>query len=107
MLAIDGEASDLGGDFQARIEPLLRGPQTRYRTESAFSLVETHELGGKVAVRADGQVVSALWNRALKMRFCELERLLGKKTMVVEILKEATEIARGKSLISRMPLPFN
>ena len=42
--------------------------------------------GGKVAVQADDQVVSALENRALKKRVCELERLLGKKTMEVEIL---------------------
>jgi transposase len=62
--------------------------------------------GGKVAVQADDQVVSASENRALKKRVRELERLLGKKTMEVEILKEAIEIAREKKLISRTPLPF-
>jgi len=36
----------------------------------------------------------------------ELERLLGKKTMGVEILKEGIKIAREKKLISRTPLPF-
>ena len=41
-----------------------------------------------------------------KKRVRELERLLGKKTMEVEILKEAIEIAREKKLISRTPLPW-
>ena len=62
--------------------------------------------GGKVAVQADDQVVSASEARALKKRVRELERLLGKKTMEVEILKEAIEIAREKKQISRTPLPF-
>ena len=62
--------------------------------------------GGKVAVQADEEVISVSENRALKKRVRELERLLGKKTMEVEILKEAIEIAREKKLISRTPLPF-
>ena len=53
--------------------------------------------GGKVAVQADEEVVSVSENRALKKRVRELERLLGKKTMEVEILKEAIEIAREKN----------
>lgn len=62
--------------------------------------------GGKKAVAADDQVVSASEVRALKKQIRELERLLGKKTMEVEILKDAIEIAREKKLISRTPLPF-
>jgi len=62
--------------------------------------------GGKVAVQADDQVVSASEARTLKKRVRELERLLGKKTMEVEILKEGIKIAREKKLISRTPLPF-
>jgi transposase len=62
--------------------------------------------GGKVAVQADDEVVSASELRQFKKRVRELERLLGKKTMEVEILKEAIEIAREKKLISRTPLPF-
>lgn len=34
----------------------------------------------------------------------ELQRLLGKKTMEVEILKEAVEWGRSKNLIARSPL---
>lgn len=62
--------------------------------------------GGMAAIKADDQVVSAAETRAMKKRIRELERLLGRKTMEVEILKEALEIAREKKLISRMPLPL-
>ncbi len=62
--------------------------------------------GGKVAVQADDRVVSAAEARALRKRVQDLERLLGKKTMEVEILKEALDVAREKKLISRTPLPF-
>lgn len=60
--------------------------------------------GGKVAVGADDAVVSAQEQRELKRRIRELERALGRKTMEVEILKEAIEVAREKKLISRVPL---
>lgn len=62
--------------------------------------------GGKAAVQADDLVVSIGESNALKKRIRDLERLLGKKTMEAEILKEALEIAREKKLISRTPLPF-
>lgn len=40
----------------------------------------------------------------LEKRVRELERLLGKKTMENEILREAVDIAREKKLILRRPL---
>jgi transposase len=42
--------------------------------------------------------------RALQAQIRELQRLLGKKTLEAEILKEALEIARSKKLLSRAPL---
>ena len=39
--------------------------------------------------------------KKLKARIRELERALGRKTMDVEILTEAVELAREKKLISR------
>jgi transposase len=42
--------------------------------------------------------------KELKRRIRELERMLGRKTMESEILKDALEIAREKKLISRIPL---
>lgn len=62
--------------------------------------------GGKVAIQADDRVVSVAEAKVLKKRIRDLERLLGRKTMEVEILKEAIDIAREKKLISRSPLPF-
>lgn len=60
--------------------------------------------GGKEAVRVDDEVVGAAEVRELKREIRELQRLLGKKTLENEILKEALDVARSKKLISRMPL---
>jgi len=63
--------------------------------------------GGKEAVRVDEDVVAASEVRRLEERVRELERLLGRKTMEVEILKEALDLARVKkpTLLSRSQLP--
>jgi transposase len=42
--------------------------------------------------------------KQLKARIREWERLLGEKTLEVEILKEALEVVREKKLLLRMPL---
>ncbi len=60
--------------------------------------------GALCAVRADEEVVGASEVKQLKVRIRELERLLGKKTLEVEILKEALEVVREKKLLLRMPL---
>jgi len=62
------------------------------------------EEGALSAVGADEGVVPASEVKELKRHIRKLERLLGKKTMEVEILKEAVRIAREKKLISRVPL---
>ena len=63
--------------------------------------------GGKEAVRVDEDVVAASEVHRLEARVRELERLLGRKTMEVEILKEALDLARVKkpTLLSRSQLP--
>ena len=63
--------------------------------------------GGKEAVRADDDVVAASEVRRLQERVRELERLLGRKTMEVEILKEAFDQAWAKKpiLLSHSPPP--
>lgn len=53
--------------------------------------------GGKEAVRADADVVAASEVRRLEQRVRDLERLLGRKTMEVEILKEALDLVRVKN----------
>ena len=59
--------------------------------------------GGKEAVRADDAVVASSEVRALEKRIRELERVLGKKTLKNEILREALKIAQEKKLISHLP----
>jgi len=61
--------------------------------------------GALIAVGADDQVVPASEVKQLKVQIRELERLLGKKTMEAEILRDAIRIAQEKKLLLRMPLP--
>jgi transposase len=56
--------------------------------------------GGHEAVRADDEVVPASDVRRFEERVRELERHLGRKTLEVEILKEALERTRAKKVIS-------
>ena len=58
--------------------------------------------GGKEAIRADDEVVAKAEILALQKRVRELERVLGKKTLENEILREAVKLAHEK-LISRLP----
>ena len=60
--------------------------------------------GGKEAVRVDDAVVGSAEVRALEKRIRELERVLGKKTLENEILREALKVAQEKKLISHLPL---
>ena len=62
-----------------------------------------HE-GALSAVDAGEAVVPISEAKELRSRIRELERLLGRKTMEVEIIKDAIRIAREKKLISRVPL---
>ena len=57
--------------------------------------------GALTAIDANEPVVAASEVKRLKKQVHELQRLLGKKTMEAEILKEAVELAREKKLISR------
>lgn len=63
--------------------------------------------GGSVAVTGDDDVTSNRQVRQMEERIRELERQLGRKTMEVEILKEALDKARPKkaTLLMRSPLP--
>lgn len=52
--------------------------------------------GGSIAVAADDSVTGNKTVRDMEARIRELERQLGRKTMEVEILKEAREKSRAK-----------
>ena len=62
------------------------------------------ENGALTAVGANEDVVPASEMKALKAQIRQLERVLGQKTLQIEILKEAVTLAREKKLISRAPL---
>lgn len=59
--------------------------------------------GALSAVGAEEEVVPASEVKDLKARIRELERLLGKKTMEVEILKEAVALSREKKRLMAAP----
>jgi transposase len=61
--------------------------------------------GGHAAVKADEDVVAVGKVRDLEQRVRELERLLGRKTLEVEVLKEALSAAREKKPVWQLPSP--
>ena len=63
------------------------------------------EQGELESLGADEQVVPLSEAKQLQARVRELERLLGKKTLEAEILKEALELSRSKKLLLRSNWP--
>lgn len=63
------------------------------------------EQGELESLGADEQVVPVSEAKQLRARVHELERLLGRKTLEVEILKEALELTRSKKLLLRSNWP--
>ena len=61
------------------------------------------EAGSLSAVGSDESVVPVSQVQALEHQVRELQRLLGKKTLENEILKEAVEVARAKKWLLRSP----
>lgn len=61
--------------------------------------------GGLMSVKDDAPAISASEAKKLKKEIKQLQRLLGKKTLQVELLQEAVAIGREKKLISLQPLP--
>ncbi len=62
------------------------------------------EDGALKGVECEDSVVSNKEIKKLKARIRELEAALGRKSLDVEILKEAVKLGREKKLISRQPL---
>lgn len=61
--------------------------------------------GSLMTINKKEDLVPASEVKVLKNQIKQLQQLLGKKTVQVEILKEAIEIGREKKLISRQPFP--
>jgi transposase len=66
-----------------------------------FTWKRTMDEGAIEGLRAGERVVAESEVRELKARVRELERLLGKKTMENEVLKDALELVRSKKLLLR------
>jgi transposase len=62
-----------------------------------FTWRRLYASGGLSAVRAGEEVVAASEYRALQQQVRELQRLLGKKTLENEILREALDVAQPKN----------
>lgn len=56
-------------------------------------------------IRCQEELVPKSQIKELERQIRELERMLGKKTLEVEILREGMKIAQEKKLILRQPLP--
>ena len=69
-----------------------------------FKWRRQYEDGSLTAVASGEEVVPASELAAANKQIRELQRLLGKKTMEAEILKEAVEFARTKKWIAHAPL---
>jgi transposase len=62
------------------------------------------ESGALIGIKTEEELVPVSEVNDLKKRIKQLERVLGQKTMDIEILREAVKIGREKKLISRQPL---
>lgn len=82
----------------------LVGRRYGISTSQLFKWRRLMEEGSLSSLGADEAVVPESDVKRLKAQVRELERMLGRKTMEVEILKEAVKIGREKKLISRSPL---
>jgi transposase len=68
-----------------------------------FSWRRLHAEGSLSAMAASEEVVPASDYHALQHQVRELQRLLGKKTLENEILREALELAQPKKRLLRQP----
>ena len=69
-----------------------------------FHWRKLERIGALIAVEAGETVVPAAELETARRQIRELQRLLGKKSFEVEILKEAVEVARERKWIARSPL---
>jgi transposase len=70
-----------------------------------FAWRKLMEDGGLKGIQSKEEVVPKSQVKELEAQIRELERILGRKTLENEILKDAIKLAREKKLISRQPLP--
>lgn len=61
--------------------------------------------GSLMGVKDDSPTVSASEVKKLKKEIKQLRQLLGKKSLQIELLQDAIDIAQEKKLVSLQPLP--
>ena len=94
------------GDLSARRQREPCGAASLRRPNQLFTWRRLAAQGALTAAAAGEEVVPASDHRALQQQIRELQRLLGKKTLEVEILKEVLEQAGPKKrLLLRSPWP--
>lgn len=69
-----------------------------------FHWRKLERVGALTAIETGETVVPATELEAARRQIRELQRLLGKKTLEAEILKEAVEVARERKWLARSPL---
>jgi transposase len=70
-----------------------------------FTWRRLYASGALSAVGAGEEVVAASEYRALQHQVRELQRLLGKKTLETEVLRDALDLAQPKKRLLRAPSP--
>jgi transposase len=97
------EAGDGQTEFRAGQDGLDGGAPAWCDPNQLFHWRKLYQDGSLSAVSAGEEVVPASELGDALKQIKELQRLLGKKTMEVEILREAVEYGRAKKWIARSP----
>ena len=90
--------------FEAGKSVSLVAHQNGLSANQVFTWRKQYQEGSLTAVQAGETVVPASQLAQALKEIKELQRMLGKKTMEVEILREAVEYGRSKNWIARSPL---
>lgn len=90
--------------YQAGMSVSLVARQHGVNPNQIFQWRRLERDGALTAVGAGESVVPAAELDGARRQIRELQRLLGKKTLEAEILKEAVEVARERKWIARSPL---
>jgi transposase len=90
--------------YEAGMSVSLVARQHGVNPNQIFHWRTLERAGALTAVGAGEAVVPATELDSARRQIRELQRLLGKKTLENEILKEAVELARERKWIARSPL---
>jgi transposase-like protein len=90
--------------YEAGMTVSLVARQSGVSASLLFQWRKLERQGALTAVSAGEAVVPASELAAARAEIAKLQRVLGKKTLENEILKEAVEVAAAKKWIARSPL---